>query len=83
MQKARPVRNGRLRKKAMTQYGQQEYMLLLIRRHGPNQQVVVDEFAKALSRGEVRWIRRTSGYTAEQYAQREWQDGIRKGWIEL
>jgi hypothetical protein len=64
----------------MRQYGQREYMRELIRRHGRNERRVVDEFATALRRGDVRWESRTSGYTPEQYAQREWDDGIQKGW---
>ncbi len=56
-------------------------MRLLVNQHGFNEKRVVDEFARALRSGTVRWISRTSGYTPEQYAQREWDDGMRREWL--
>lgn len=60
---------------------QRHFMLDLIEQYGPNEELVVSEYAKAERRGQVERKKNKSGYTPEQYARRLWQDGVRKKWI--
>ena len=62
---------------------QRDYMRKLIARFGANKDRVVREYAGAERRGEVERKSNSHNWTPEQYASALWQDGIRRGWIQL
>jgi hypothetical protein len=62
---------------------QRTMMQELWRQHRPDQQRTIHEYAAAERRGEVFRERNVHGVDAEEYAHRLFEDGRRKGWLEL
>ena len=61
---------------------QRTMMQELWRRHRPDEQRTIHEYAAAERRGEVFRERNVHGIDAEEYARRLFVDGRRKGWLE-
>lgn len=61
---------------------QRAMMQDLWRRHRPDRQRTIHEYAAAERRGEVFRERNVHGVDAEEYARRLLEDGHRKGWLE-
>ena len=51
------------------------------RRHRPDEEATVREYARRELRGEVNRASNRHDLTAEQYARALLADGIRKGWL--
>lgn len=60
---------------------QREYMAKLVERYGMDKERVVREYAGTEEMGYIERKSNTHGWTAKQYAQALWRDGIRRGWI--
>ena len=60
---------------------QRDKMRELFRLHGGNRTRVVQAYAAAEQRGEVQRASDVHNLTADDYAARLFEDGIKKGWI--
>jgi DNA-binding transcriptional MocR family regulator len=60
---------------------QREMMRRLLQRYGRNREQVIQAYANAERRGEVRRKNNTHGLSPETYAAALFADGLRKGWF--
>jgi hypothetical protein len=60
---------------------QRDKMKQLFVRHGGNEEVIVREYARAESRGEVLRSRNSHNLSAVTYARALLRDGKRKSWL--
>jgi len=60
---------------------QREMMRRLVRRFGQDRERVINAYAEAERRGEVRRKRNKYGLSPEGYAAALWADGVTKGWF--
>jgi hypothetical protein len=60
---------------------QRAFMRALVERFGFNEERIVEEYAAAEMRGEVKRESNKYGMTPEVYARGLLREGIRKGWI--
>jgi DNA-binding transcriptional MocR family regulator len=56
-------------------------MRRLLQRYGRNREQVIQAYANAERRGEVRRKNNTHGLSPETYAAALFADGLRKGWF--
>jgi hypothetical protein len=61
---------------------QREFMQKLFSEHSGDKERVIEEYAKAEERGEIKRRRNRSGVTPKQYASRLFADGMSKGWLQ-
>ena len=60
---------------------QREYMQMLFKRHGDNEDILVREYAEAEMNGIVRRKRNQNDLDSIKYARALYKDGMKKGWI--
>ena len=60
---------------------QRDLLRELVRCFGMDEEKLVQEYAAAERRGEVRRNSNKSGLTPEGYARALWRDGVRKAWL--
>jgi len=64
-----------------TYNSQRDCMRSMIKQFGPQEDVVVREYAASERRGEVSRKSNVQRIDAEKYARALWADGARKGWF--
>jgi hypothetical protein len=61
---------------------QREFMQKLFSEHTGDKKRVIEEYAKAEERGEIKRKRNRFGVTPKQYAYQLFADGVSKGWLQ-
>jgi hypothetical protein len=67
--------------RALTKYGQRQYMCSLFGKHGGSKMKVCAAFAQAVHDGLVEHKSNLNRVTREKYAVALWYDGAKKGWL--